>query len=298
MEKKEIKDFLRSNETIFMNRFVEPAVQEPHTHDFLELEYVISGEGMHRVGDTELPVSSGYVFFTNFDTPHCFLSADEKNPITLYNCVFTPESLRGAGLDFREFTAVANDMLYKIIFPQEFKNTPFLSVFDGSLKLKRLFEIMYQEYTEAQEGYNSVLLGCLIQLLIYFMRQYESQNRPDNTARSVQAKYIAQVMKYIETNYAERISLQELAAIALLSPNHLCKVFKDLTGITVSEYIQKLRLDKACELLSGTTLTLAEISNEVGYQDVGYLRRMFKKELGQTPSKYRAQKTENQHGTS
>lgn len=45
-------------------------------------------------------------------------------------------------------------------------------------------------------------------------------------------------------------------------------------------------------------MTLAEIAVEVGYQDVGYLRRMFKKELGQTPSKYRAQKTENEHGTS
>ncbi len=298
MEKKQLQDYMRGEETIFMNRFVEPVVQPPHTHGFLELEYVISGEGIHQVGGAEIPVSSGYAFFTNFGTPHCFLSADENNPITLYNCVFTPESLKGAGLDFREFAAVANDMLYQIIFPQEFKNTPFLSVFDSDLKLKRLFGTMYQEYTQAQGGYNSVLLGCLMQLLVYFMRGYERQNVAVNHAKAAQAKYIAGVMKYIENNYAEKISLQELARIALLSPNHLCKVFKEAAGITVSEYIQKLRLDKACRLLSDTDMTLAEIAVEVGYQDVGYLRRMFKKELGQTPSKYRAQKTENQHGTS
>lgn len=298
MEKIGIKRYLRGNEIIFMNRFAEPVVQPPHTHDFLELEYVISGEGVHKIGDHEIPVSSGYVFFTNYDTPHCFLSADEKDPITIYNCVFEPDLLKTAGLDFQEFASVAGDMLYKLVFPQEFQNMPFLSVFDDSLKLKRMFETMYREYTKAQEGYNSVLLGCLMQLLVYFMRQYERQNRATNKVRHAQEKYIAQVMEYIERNYAEKISLQELAAIALLSPNHLCKVFKDLTGITVSEYVQKLRMDKACELLSDTDLTLAEIAAEVGYQDENYLRRMFKKELGQTPSKYRAQKTENQYGTS
>ncbi len=288
MSQRVLRSMLSGNDTIYMNRIVEPVWQEPHFHEFLELEYVISGAGVHRVGDAKVPVSSGYAFFTNFDTPHCFLSESEENPIVLYNCVFTPESLKGAGLDFREFTAAANDMLYKTIFPQEFKNTPYLSVFDRSLKLKRIFETMYQEFKNAQEGYNSVLMGCLIQLLVYFMRLYESRS-DTNAAQGVHAQYISQVMQHIEENYAGRISLRELSEIALLSPNHLCKVFKDLTGITVSEYIQKLRMDKACELLSDTSLTLAEISCEVGYQDVGYLRRIFKKELGQTPSEYRTQ---------
>lgn len=287
MERKFIRDMLRDNETIYMNKFVEPVSQKPHYHDFLELEYVISGRGTHCVGNVEIPVSPGYVFFTNFDTPHCFLSETGEDPIVLYNCVFRPDSLEGIGLNFEAFAAVASDRLYKIIFPQEFKNTPYLTVFDSSFQLKRLFDTMYREYTEQQEGYNSVLLGCLIQLLVCFMRQYEAQNTIPSAAHKAQEKYMAEVLKYIEDNYSGHLSLQELAGVALLSPNHLCKVFKDLTGTTMSEYIQKLRLNKACELLRSSALSLQEIAGEVGYRDVGYLRRVFKKELGQTPSEYR-----------
>lgn len=125
MEKKQLQDYMRGEETIFMNRFVEPVVQPPHTHGFLELEYVISGEGIHQVGDAEIPVSSGYAFFTNFGTPHCFLSADENNPITLYNCVFTPESLKGAGWIFGNLRRWRMTCFIKSFFRRSLKTRPF-----------------------------------------------------------------------------------------------------------------------------------------------------------------------------
>ncbi len=281
-----IHTLLRENETIYINKVVEPVSQPAHYHDFLELEYVISGKGIHRVGNVEIEVGSGYVFFTNFDTPHCFLSQSEKDPIILYNCVFQPETLSNVGLDFASFVSVANDRLFKIIFPQESKDTSYLGVFDYTFELKHIFETMFHEYTAQKEGYNSVLLGCLIQLLICFMRLYETQYT-HSTSHSIKEKYLTNILQYIQTHYTESLSLQELASIALLSPNYLCKVFKDVTGRSISEYIQQLRLKKVCDLLETYDYSLEEIAQEVGYQNAGYLSRVFKKEYGQTPSEYR-----------
>ena len=299
MRKIFIKQMLRPGETIFVNKVQEPAKADMHCHDFIELEYVLSGKGIHRVGNMEIPVGRGHVFFTNYDTPHCFISREE-NPIVLINCVFTPESLEGAGLRFEEFAAVASDMLYQVLFPGEVQAQPYLAVVDTSQELRRMFEHMCREYAMREEGYASVLLGCLIQALVWFMRLYQQQHALHSTVKTAQAEYVNTVLDYIQNNYAAKLSLQELARVALLSPNHLCKVFKELTGETVSEHIQHLRMEKACEILKDPHQTLEAVAEAVGYGDVGHFRRVFKKEMGKTPTTYRGEllTTENLHGLS
>ena len=75
--------FSRPNEQITLNRYLEPEIQPSHIHDFIEIELVISGSGIHQVGDCRIPVRSGDAFLTNIQTPHCFLSDPQVSHFTV-----------------------------------------------------------------------------------------------------------------------------------------------------------------------------------------------------------------------
>ncbi|BFH61327.1 response regulator [Paenibacillus azoreducens] len=102
---------------------------------------------------------------------------------------------------------------------------------------------------------------------------------------------LAQVRKaaeYIETHYSqEKISLQDICRHVLMSTSYFSLVFKQHTGETFVEYLTRVRMDKAKELLQHTALKLYEIAGKVGYGDPNYFSILFKKHAGMTPREYR-----------
>ena len=82
---------------------------------------------------------------------------------------------------------------------------------------------------------------------------------------------------FIERHYKSNISIDDIANIVRLTPNYFSILFKQDTGINVSEYLIKIRLKKAKELLDNTKLIIKEISEKVGYTDPYYFSRTFKK---------------------
>ncbi len=93
--------------------------------------------------------------------------------------------------------------------------------------------------------------------------------------------------RYLEENYDESISLDELAAEAGLSPSYLSRSFKQRFGLSFSEYLNRLRLDEARRLLRSSRKNVGEIAREVGFNDSNYFSRVFKQEEGIPPSRYR-----------
>ncbi len=98
---------------------------------------------------------------------------------------------------------------------------------------------------------------------------------------------INQAIDFMKKNYHRQISLEEVARVVYLSPAYFSTLFKQQTGISFSQYLTRLRVDKAKELLDKTWLSISEISQAVGYTTVDYFCRIFKKMTGTTPSNYR-----------
>ncbi|TKJ35560.1 hypothetical protein CEE39_00770 [bacterium (candidate division B38) B3_B38] len=99
--------------------------------------------------------------------------------------------------------------------------------------------------------------------------------------------FLKDVYKYIENNYTRKLYLGEIAKRACLSKHHFCRVFKTLTGQTVMEYVNNIRIEKAKELLRKTFFSITEICFEVGFTNISNFNRTFKKIAGVAPSKYR-----------
>ncbi|RLL47739.1 AraC family transcriptional regulator [Oceanobacillus piezotolerans] len=95
------------------------------------------------------------------------------------------------------------------------------------------------------------------------------------------------VLEYLLNHYDEQIDKEELASKFYTHPSHLSRKFKQETNMTITAYQQMLRINHAKHLLKTETLTIEEIAWIVGYEDASYFSRVFKKEIGITPTQYR-----------
>lgn len=98
---------------------------------------------------------------------------------------------------------------------------------------------------------------------------------------------IFQVKQYIDEHYAEAIRVEELASIAHCSRGHLFRAFKKSFRVSPLAYQQDLRFEAAQRLLRFTSLRCYEIAQRVGYSNIYYFHRQFKKRMGMTPKRYR-----------
>jgi AraC family transcriptional regulator len=107
--------------------------------------------------------------------------------------------------------------------------------------------------------------------------------------RSYKRKYSSAVKHYIEqTNDEQPISLQELSDYTGLTASHLCRIFKNDTGMSIGEYIRDNKIKRACRLLKGSDMSPAALSVLLGYTDTPHFYREFKKRVGCTPLQYRS----------
>lgn len=101
-------------------------------------------------------------------------------------------------------------------------------------------------------------------------------------------RWIEQALAYLQEHYNEPLSLRKLADTVFLSPNYMCSLFKEETGQNISDYLTRLRIEKAKELLGVNGMKIYEVANQVGYTDSRYFNKVFKKYTGMNLSEYRA----------
>jgi len=112
-----------------------------------------------------------------------------------------------------------------------------------------------------------------------------NENRIKETAR----EDIKRLLEFMKENYAKDISLKIAADIINMSESYLSFIFKKETGTVFTDYLNNLRVDKAAHYLMNSQMPIYEIAMEVGYENINYFGRIFKKLKGVSPQKYRAQ---------
>ena len=100
---------------------------------------------------------------------------------------------------------------------------------------------------------------------------------------------VSQTEKYIQEHYSEEFTVNELAHRFSINPTYYSNLFSKETGVTISKFITKTRINSACKLLEETSISVTDISLNAGYQDLQYFYRVFKKEKKITPTEYRKQ---------
>jgi AraC-like DNA-binding protein len=100
---------------------------------------------------------------------------------------------------------------------------------------------------------------------------------------------ITRAKEFIQQNQAEDLSLTQVARAVNTSTFYFCKLFKRSTGLNFTDYVSRVRIEKAKNLLLNPNLRVSEIAYEIGFQSLTHFNRVFKKLIGQSPTEYRAQ---------
>lgn len=107
---------------------------------------------------------------------------------------------------------------------------------------------------------------------------YKKEKTPD---------MIKEIKVFIEENSGEEISRNDLAAKVFLHPDYLSRIFKEQMGMSLSDFIIQVRIDKAKVLLQKTDDRISDISAKVGYPNTAYFTKLFKRATGMTPKEFR-----------
>lgn len=127
-------------------------------------------------------------------------------------------------------------------------------------------------------------------LLLAVLAEYMDASQLTDTAPVEYSGYvdgIYRTVEYMQKNYAEHITSEQLAGQMYISTNFYQKVFKQIMEIPPAQFLRDIRLSEACRLLANTDLTMQEIAEQCGFNCASYLAYVFRKQLGATPLEYR-----------
>ena len=277
LPEKIIKDFINSD--IYHEVYVTDIGFFPHANNHFRkrekgsmqniLIYCTDGNGWISIDGRRYNVDAGQYCIIPARTPHTY-AAGSKDPWTIYWIHFS------------------GDRTKRFIYEQHRPVT--LEHCSESTKKSRirLFDEIYynlsSDYTEKNLEYAGTVLLHFLSSFIFEQQFARSGNPLYDDVTSIAIHYMKNQLK-------RKVTLEEIAKHCEISVSHLCLVFKKNTSHAPIEYINNLKIQRACELLDLTNMKITEIAGELGFNDPFYFTRVFRKSMGQSPRDYRRNKS-------
>lgn len=237
-----------------------------HWHDYIEIEFIISGTAFHNLNDISYDL-----------TPGC--------------CHILTET------DFHSLTASTDLILYCIHFNRDIlpydlglhlNNNNHHCKFTGAdmYWMLQLYEHLLKECTNSDEFSQIQAKNIFLQLFVEIVRNSQSEF-------PTMSHPVLEAISYVNKNFQEPLTLTEIAALYNFSPNYFGQIFKNQTGKSFNDYLASVRLQYACRLLVNTSLPIKEIATSSGFSSVEYFFKTFKNQKGITPREYKNQLAQN-----
>jgi len=231
-----------------------------HWHQIL---FSAGGNGFLKYDNTTLPVSEGDYFFLPAGYPHEYFSENETWDVKW----------------------IAFDGYASAHILSRFDMTkPIIIHSQGTTTLQNIFNKMYSAQKTDKLYCDYSCSGFVYDYIIEF---HHYMNNRISKIRNERSKLLLPVLNYIDENFHTDFPLTHLAELAGITPQHLCRVFKEAMDMRPIEYLTQRRLIESKRLLKRNELPIAEVAIHAGFPDVGYFSTVFKKHEGLTPMEYK-----------
>jgi AraC-like DNA-binding protein len=252
-----------------------------HSHGFDELVIILKGTAMHVIDEQEFPVKAGDVFVIAPNHEHQY---QEMHGLALANILFDHNALMMEQWDIRALPGFHALFSLEPAFRTRHNFRSRLQLSDPQLNhINEIIHDLTRETEQRNPGYRVMAKGLFMQLAVTLSRAYSAQP----TEESIDLLRIGDAIAHIETNYADKITLDELARKSHLSQRHFNRVFQECIGRSPIDHLMHVRCQKAAELLKGTDRAITDIAFDCGFSDSNYFTRCFRKTMDQTPKQYR-----------
>lgn len=263
----------------YIDQRVEPSLEAKlHCHDAWELYYVIRGHGNRMAGDTLQPFTAGDVALIPPSMLHRWEYAvddvDKDGCVRYLMVAFNHLLVKRCIEVFPEL----RNRLTGVIFPT--------SALKFGTKSSYIIRNMLSKMNALDElGRLSIMFRLLP--VIFTASDHTFAGSPMRIERDV--RRMQQICAYVMKHYVHSIALDDIAAEVGMNRSAFCSYFKKCKGITFSQFVVQYRLNTACELLKHSQKSISEICYLVGFNDLPHFIRVFRKNIGMSPSQYRKQ---------
>lgn len=236
----------------------------PAVRDHYLIHFILDGKGTFRVKDKVYRLERNQGFLICPDTI-TYYEADKNEP-----WVYTWVGFKG--IKAKNYLKLANLDEDNPIFQCE-----------GEDLVKNCFEDM-RKASVLKNGKELRLQGLLSIFLSELIEKSPDSKIIDSNYKEL---YIKKTLDFIEINFSRNITVPKMAKNIGLNKNYFSNFFKENVGISPQQYLIQFRMNKACELMKNSTLTISDISRSVGYNDPLGFSKIFKKAMGISPKAYR-----------
>ena len=240
-----------------------------HTHHFTELLFVVSGEGSFSFNQEQSPLRRGDLVIIPPYTEHTERSS-QNHPLEYYVL----------GIDGISFLSQKDRECAQVFC--NFEHDP---------SIHELFRQMLYEIRTAQYGSQTICQHLLEILILKIIRSQQLIPVSINSIRMT--KECAQIKEYLDSNYAEHITLDTLTGLTHMNKYYMVHSFTKYAGLSPIQYLNQTRLKRAQHLLKNTNYSISDIASSTGFSSQSYFTQIFRKNFNMTPVKYRQEHAKN-----
>lgn len=248
----------------------------PHTHSCTEFFYVVGGKGQFQIQDQFFTVSDGDLVVVNPNLEHTETSF-AANPL--------------------EYIVMGVEGLELVMDAKGRQHYCIVSFRGAVVDIQHYLHAMLREVETKAPGYDAVCQNLMDILLIQLMRRVQLGATVASPQGSPSRKAAA-ARRFIDANYRDNITLDQMAEALHMSKYHLAHIFRLEYGMSPIHYMHSLRLQESRKLLSTTDYSLTQIARMTGFSSPSYFSQRFRAVEGINPGQYRARFRASQGGKS
>lgn len=250
-----------------------------HHHAEYEFLYIESGSGNFTVETEEIPVNSGDILFLSPNQEHSFESSSE-------NCVFHI-------MVFKSDVFGTETSMYRKNIDQIKINTKL----DISNSLKEKFKTLASRTKLKAFGLEFQIKAYLFELISYILdtSQFIKYAKLISTMSS-HSQAVQVACKYMQDHFSEKIEYDDILELSNYSKSQFIKIFKKETGMNITDYLNRCRIEHACSDLINTDKNITEIAIENGFNNIQYFSKRFKETMNCTPREYKSNILQTHNG--
>jgi AraC-like DNA-binding protein len=273
------------------NRFLRPlavvrATDHPtypaHRHEFWEIVIVTRGSGLMNFDGKKLPICVGDVFVIARDQEHSY---EGTSSLDVANILVDAAYLASVHPLMEDW--MSRDALFAVGPRWKPGEVPGECLHLGSAEYARALDLvqrMEQEQIDPGEEARVAVFAYFL-LLITLLRRHCQPWVPSGSAAP--SARIGRAIRCMEEKFADPITLDELAACCHVSRRHFFRLFEQAVGVAPMEYLKKVRLKKAAEMLLTGDANVTEVAFACGFNDSNYFSSLYHKEFGVPPSRFK-----------
>lgn len=249
-----------------------------HFHEEIELLYCKSGSMRIDFLNASATITAGDVLFINERTPHETVTTSDENIIALLQFDIRPFLSERANCKNVHATAFLNERFHAFSLIRSYN--------PAARELTQYLNRITEELNEQKDAWRDYVKG-------YIMLTVAALSRSDLLFTAHSAHDAALLMRlepvfsYIDDHFATPVTLEDMAESVHLNRSYLCRLFRQATGSTLSQYVNFVRIYEAEKLLSNTKKSITDICTQVGFSDTVYFDRVFRRMNGCAPTTYR-----------